>query len=66
MKDGEKSMVCAVIGRVTVTTNTPVKSGSIFSGEARVVSCDHCEKCGVGLPYSKQKCDDIREGIIRI
>jgi hypothetical protein len=50
---------CEKMGTVTLTKNTPVKSGAKFPSKTEF--CSQAEKCGVGLPYSIEKCETIRK-----
>lgn len=50
---------CEKMGRVTLTRNTPIKPGVKYP--PTIEGCSHAEECGVGLPYSQEKCETIRK-----
>ncbi len=61
MKDFKTEYIkfkCEKMGIVILTKNTPVKKGATFP--SIIEGCDHSEECGVGLPFSEEKCKTTR------
>jgi len=50
---------CEKMGNVILIKNTPVKKGAKFP--SRIEGCDHSEECGVGLPFTEEKCESVRK-----
>ena len=52
---------CKKMGSVILTQNTPIKTGAKFPSV--IEECSHSKECGVGLPFTKEKCDSMRNTI---